>query len=379
MSKILKLVTGSNKYAGKEIIQSLQLEVQNEKFAEILKRNNIENINLISLGNSIATGYAVNSEIKPLLKRNEKLEKQLKSNNININTYSFARAQDNNDEHILDWIVNNIKQSEINKRVHVDFGNSSNAMDRTCITDENVEKYYPLKPKNDIGLSDLIMKNKENEANIIVYNGATGSFLDNFTRKGRHLNFHGFYRDFKSMEAILKTIYLKNPDTQVYVCGIPTFTKLNLTFYFNHKIKQICENYPNCTYVSPSPQHMIYDKDGNLSIDIHYNKHEYLNLNNNIMKSIVDNFERNRCLIDFDKTTKEISNICQYEEPDKKNTKKYMWNNINELMLKHKKVMDKDMLKTIKDYYKEKYPYDYFYTPKEKVEKILNKKIKKIK
>lgn len=379
MSKFLKLVTGSNKYAGKEIIQSLQLEVQNEKFAEMLKRNNIENINLISLGNSIATGYAVNSEIKPLLKRNEKLEKQLKNNNININTYSFARAQDNNDEHILEWILNNIKQSEINKRVHVDFGNSSNAMDRTCITDENVEKYYSLKPENDIGLSDLIMNNNENEANIIVYNGATGSFLDNFTRKGKHLNFHGFYRDFKSMEAVLKTIYLKNPDTQVYVCGIPTFTKLNLTFYFNHKIKQICENYPNCTYVAPSPQHMIYDKNGNLSIDIHYNKHEYLKLNNNIMKSIVENFERNRCLIDFDKVTKKISNTCQYDEPNMKNDERYMLEHINELMLKHKKVMNKDMLKTIKDYYKEKYPYDYFYTPKKEVENIIDENISRLK
>lgn len=379
MSSFLKLVTGSNKYAGKEMIQSLQLENQNERFSKMLKRNNIDTVNMTSLGNSIATGYSMNSVIKPLLKRNENLESLLNSSGININTYSFARAQDNNDEHVLDWILNNIKQSEINRRVHVDFGDGPNAMDRSCIIDENVEKYYPLNPVNDIGLNDLIMKNKENEANIIVYNGATGSFLDNFTRKGRHLNFHGFYRDFKSMEAVLKTIYLKNPDTQVYVCGIPTFTELNLTFYFNNKIKKICENYPNCTYVAPAPQHMIYDKNGNLSIDIHYNEHEYLKLNNNIMKSIVDNYERNRCLIDFDKTTKAISNTCQYDEPDKKNTKKYMWENINNLIVKHRNVIDKEMLKTIIEYYQEKYPYDYFYTPKEKVEKILDRKIRKLK
>ena len=215
-----------------------------------------------------------------------------------------------------------------------------------------------------------LMKNKDNEANIIVYNGATGSFLDNFTRKGRHLNFYGFYRDFKSMEAVLKTIYLKNPDTQVYVCGIPTFTRLNLTFFFNKIIKKICSNYPNCTYVAPAPQNMFYDKNGKLSIDIHYNENEYLRLNNNIMKSIVDNYERNKCLIDFDKATKKISDTCQYDEPNMKNDSKKMLEMFRGLISKYRRVMDIKMLKTIKKYYKEKYPHDYLYTPKKEVEKI---------
>jgi len=357
----------------------LKLENQNEKFIEMLKRNDITTVNLTSLGNSIATGYSVNSIIKPLLKRNESLETILECSGIKFNSYSFARAQDNNDEHILDWIVNNIKQSEINRRVHVDFGGGPNTMDRTCITDEDVEKYYPLEPENDIGLNDLIMNNNENEANIIVYNGATGSFLDNFTRKGKHLNFYGFYRDFKSMEAVLKTIYLKNSDAQVYVCGVPTFTRLNLTFYFNRIIKKICSNYPNCTYVAPSPQNLIYDKEGNLSIDIHYNEHEYLRLNNNIIQSIVKNFEQNRCLIDFDKATKKISDTCQYDEPNMKNNERYMLEAIETIIAKHNRVIDKEMLKIIKDYYKEKYPHDYFYTPKKDVEKIIDENISRLK
>lgn len=379
MSKFLKLMTGSNKYANKELKESLKLEKQNEKFVEMLKKNGITEVNLTSLGNSIATGYSMNSIIKPLLKRNERLENSLKSNNIKINFYSFARAQDNNDEHILDWILNNIKQSEINRRVHVDFGGGPNTMDRSCITDEEVETFYPLKPENDIGLNDLIMKKNKEEANIVVYNGATGSFLDNFTRKGKHLNFYGFYRDFKSMEAVLKTIYLKNSNTQVYVCGIPTFTRLNLTFFFNKTIKKICSNYPNCTYVASSPQNFIYDKNGNLSIDIHYNKNEYLRLNNNIMQSILDNYERNKCLIDFDNATKKISNICQYDEPNMKNDEEYMLRMLKELISKYRGIMDKKMLKIIRNYYKEKYPYDYFYTPKRKVEKILDKNISRTK
>ena len=71
---ILKLMTGSNKYANKELKESLKLESQNERFIEMLKSNGITTVNITSLGNSIATGYSVNSIIKPLLKRNETLE-----------------------------------------------------------------------------------------------------------------------------------------------------------------------------------------------------------------------------------------------------------------------------------------------------------------
>jgi len=69
-----KLVTGSNKYAGRTLKESLKLESQNEKFVEVLKRNGITTVNFTSLGNSIATGYSVNSIIKPLLKRNDTIK-----------------------------------------------------------------------------------------------------------------------------------------------------------------------------------------------------------------------------------------------------------------------------------------------------------------
>lgn len=70
---------------------------------ETLKQNSVKitNLRLISLGNSIASGYSMVRSTKPLLLRNESLEEVLQKENITLERHHFARAQNNNDEHIL--------------------------------------------------------------------------------------------------------------------------------------------------------------------------------------------------------------------------------------------------------------------------------------
>lgn len=347
----------------------------NNDFIEMLKRLEIENINLTSFGNSIATGYAMNDDIYPMLKRNDDLFNKLEEHNISVRIHSFARAQDNNDEHLLDWIINNKKESEINKLVHEDFNkNNKNKMDIRGLKQEYLEELYPTKLENDIGLQDLIKQGTESEPNIIVYNGATGSFLDNITRHGKHLNLHGFYRDFKSMEATLKTIYLINPNTQVYVCGIPNLTKLNLVVFLNHEIKKICKNYPNCTYVKPVPQNFIYKKNGKIIIDIHYNNEEYLKLNGNIIETITKNYEKVKILVKIDKLLKQYNEELFKNGYSSKEQNTEITSKIIELIENNKEKLTKKQLKEIIKYYKEKYAYDYYYTPRKTVIETLKTK-----
>lgn len=375
MSFFVSLLTGYKKYEIKKINNNKKLEKQNKKMVEMLKRNNISKINLTSIGNSIATGYSAIDTIKPLLKRNESLKKQLEKDGINYNCYSFARPQNNNDEHLLNWLIKNIKLSEVNRIVRLDFGKNINAMDSSCITDEEIEIHYPLNPKNDIGFKDLIMEGNDNEANIIVYNGGTGSFLDDVTRGRKRNLLSGFFRDFKSMDTILKIIYLKHPHTQVYICGLPTLTKLNLTAGLNKKIKRICDFYPNCTYVEPSSHNFFYLKNGLVKYDFHYNCNEYLNLNEHIINSIYNNYERNKCLIDFDIETKKINNYCQYEKPDARKDKTIMLDPMLKVINKYNEIMDKKMLKTIKNYYKRRYTSNFYLTPRNEVLTFINNQI----
>ena len=101
------------KLTKKEVLNLL--EKNNYEFASTLKMLSVSKINMICCGNSISSGYSMSSFTKPLLFRNEKLQEVLDENSIDLRRYHFSRAQDNNDEHIFGYLVNDTKLSEICK------------------------------------------------------------------------------------------------------------------------------------------------------------------------------------------------------------------------------------------------------------------------
>lgn len=339
-------------------VESIKLKLSdvNDSFIKFINENGINSVNLTSVGNSIATGYSMNDSIKPLLLRNDDLINRC---NFKLNLRAYARAQDNNDEHIFDWFLNNVKQSDINKKVQLDFI-SDKGMPHDNINNSDVIKYYPTEINNDIGLHDLIMQNDEDLANIIIYNGITGSFLDNVTRHGLHKGLYGFERDLVSLESSLKLIYLRNPYTQVYVCGIPNIAGLGVTnVIINSKIRKVCKKYPNCVYVSSVKQNFMYKKNSKLVVDVHYSDDEYLNLNKVILESIVHNYVPVKALIDFDIAMKKYSDVAEYGEKT----------DITELIdsVFYKYNLNDKQLKEIGKYFKERYPYDFYFTPRRDV------------
>ena len=332
-----------------------KLSSVNTDFIDFVNNNGISCVNLTSVGNSIATGYSMNDSIKPLLLRNEDLINRC---NFDLNLRGYARAQDNNDEHIFNWFIDNVKQSDINKKVQLDF-TSDNGMPHKTISREDVLKFYPTQISDDIGLKDLVCLDGEDLFNIIVYNGVTGSFLDNFTRHGMHKSLYGFERDLVSLESSLKLIYLLNPHTQVYVCGLPNILGLHITDLINKDIKRVCKMYPNCCYVSPVFQNFVYMKDGKIIVDVHHNEDEYLNLNKNILSAIINNYIPIKALTEFDIAMKRYSDVAEYgNKPDIKVV-------IDGIFSKYK--FDNSQIKKIVKYFKERYPYDFYYTPRSDV------------
>ena len=96
-------------------------------------------------------------------------------------------------------------------------------------------------------------------------------------------------------------------------------------------------------------------------IDIHYDKKEYIKFNINIMRSINSNFNEKNFLIDFDKLLKKI-NYLEFN-----NIKNNCLENLYDLVLNNKDLINIDVL----NYYRLRYPYDYFYTPKGYIEQML--------
>lgn len=354
-------------------IFDVQKQLNNE-LSFLFKKNGIKNFRFISFGNSIGIGYSMVRTIKPLLLRNNSLPDIMKANEINLDIHHFARSQNNNDEHLYSWIITNIKESIINNLNRLDFSNTPSSMISKGISLDEVNEYFPVSINPDYGLQDLILESSNDLANIIVYNGCTGSFIDNITRKGKLSQkfTYGIKRDIYGLEATLKFIQINNRNnncnTQVYLCGVPNFLGLNIGNIINNRLKKVAMRYANVVYVEPVKSKFLYSSidNGVLKFDIHYDEIEYLEFNNNIIDAINKNYLEVKALIDIDRKLFKYSRGIE---------------TINYHLLSDSNLIQSDIIKMIEDegidniyfYNKVKYylinrfPYDFYYIGKDNI------------
>ena len=356
--------------------------IQNEKNKELaneLASKGIKNLRITSVGNSIASGYSMVRTIKPLLLRNESLEEEMKKQGIDLELHHFARAQNNNDEHVFEWLMTNLTENEIHQYNRMDYSNLKNSMPSNGITQEKINLFYPIDLESSNGFRDIILESNPNLANILVYHGCTGSFLDNITRNGKisQMLMYGVKRDLTSLSAILKFIQSSNridgSNTQIYLCGAPNFLGLNISSLINRRLKKLADQYANVTYVDPVKSKFIYKKynDGGYGVDIHYDEEEYLKLNNHIIESIIDNYQLNKSLIYVDRTlyrySKDIEMYPEKIESDK--IEEQMVSFLSTVVSSNEDSVR--FLKKTKLYLLEREPYDFFYLGKNNIKKSL--------
>ncbi len=282
-----------------------ELELKNIKLAKEFKKFNITSVSLTSVGNSIGNGYSFANKTKPLLYRNETLKDTFKKEDINVNISHFARAQYNNDEEILLYILNNTRLSEINRLCRNDSLKGDTPV--KGISKEEWDEYYPLKPKYDPSINDILKRDEPGLANIVIYNGITGSFLDNITRSGNRSITYGMKRDSHFISAVFTYIQNLNRNsqskTQIYLCGAPRILNTQLTdIFMNRKLKEIAKEYANVSYIEPISRKILYKRENQSSIpDTHYDEEEYLKLNGKIIDKISDDYYINDSLLRIDK------------------------------------------------------------------------------
>ena len=357
-----------------------KLEQNNYSLAKLLKSYNISKINMICCGNSISSGFSMSHYTKPLLFRNENIEKIFKENEIDLKRYHFARAEDNNDEHILSYLLNDTSLSQVCKLNRFDL----KAMHSTGVDETNIDELYPLDDETTI--KGLI--NDYDSSNIIIYNGATGSFLDNVTRGGKHYLTYGIKRDCVSIEAFLKYIQEQNrsngTNIQVYLCGAPSILKAS-DLFINTKLKEISKKYANVVYVENISKKLLYKKEnGIITPDTHYDEIEYLDLNNKILEVIRQNYLITNMLINIDRGIYTLNTEYQLGEISLEEVKLGVGEVIdlslivNEKRLNQLNIDMKKVLKTIKEYLISRKPYDFHYAGKKNIKDSVDKHIKKI-
>lgn len=300
------------------------LELSNIKVAQKLTKLGINNLNISSLGNSIASGYSMLRKIKPLLNYNETLKSDLKNYNINLQTFNFSRAEDNCDAKTYEMIENNISLSEINILNWIDYAGNHLPIIKDKkgnfigMTDEMKQAYFPQKIDNDIRIRDIINPSKDFN-NIIIYNGGTGSVLDNLSRDGKHKLTFGIKKDMYSIDSIMRKIEILNERdlehnfTQVYLCGAPKYF-IPVTDLINNKLKQIARRYPHVSYVEPAKAPLIQKNiNSEIGIDFHYDEKGYKILNLNIMNKIKEDYIVNRSVIKTVKKFKDANDEAFYK------------------------------------------------------------------
>lgn len=155
----------------------------------------------------------------------------------------------------------------------------------------------------------------------------------------------------------------------MYVCGVPNLLGLNLSNLINTKIKKSCSLYSNVFYIDSIKSKVIYKVNNKFIFDIHYDEIEYLQFNIVILKNIILNFNKRHLFIEFDKLLKKFN---YYEYNDIEN---YCFEEIYELLDNNKNIINDELIYDLIKYYKSRYSYDYFYTPKEYIEALLLKNI----
>ena len=365
----------------------------NNNLASTLKQLSIKEVILTSLGNSIATGYSLVRKVQPLLLRNESIKDIFKKHEIDLDIFHFARAQNNGDEHIYDWIVNNRKLSDINKSVQVDYGNGKTSMDTPGFDRTKMNEYYPTYLEDDEGLQDIVLSNDDNLANIVVYNGCTGSFLDNVTRQGKISQklTYGLNRDIKSLEATLKFIQFSNrfnnTNTQVYLCGAPNWLGIHLTDILNNKLKKVAQEYANVTYVDSVTAKVFYPKKDitdpnqvqsllkkitNIAVDMHYDEVEYLKFNNNIIEAINDNYLIKSVLINLDRQLYKLNSLVERGEFSEENINGEILRIVASELKRFEDTRQLQKFKNIAiNYLIERFPYDFYYLQKSNIKNSL--------
>lgn len=348
------------------------LEKTNEKLIRFMKDYPKKGIMLSAIGNSISDGFSMSEPDRLLLDRNLGLIQIGKENGILVQKYQLSRSENNNSLAVANWIRNNCTEQDSynwNKEDYKRAIKSGNPL----LSEKEIETYFSNGSTQKV--QDIILRSNPEEANIVILNLGTGSFLDILTRHG-FLTISNIFcslkRDIIGISEILELIQNSNREnnsqTQVYLCGAPRIMNTVMTdLAMNPGIRKISKEYANVTYVPSFPRQAFYKtKNGMILPDPHYNQAEYYHLLNDIENHIINSFLVKDLLIDMDRILYGLS--VENDIKGAINKESDVLDIIDEFAKKYE-LKDEDynyFLKLAKDYIQNRYPFDFYRLSPEK-------------
>lgn len=343
-----------------------KLDKVNEELIKYMRDYPKDKLSLTAIGNSISDGFSLSEPGKLLLDRNLGLIDFGRNNGIEVETYQLSRSENNNALAVFNWILDNCCEKDSYKWNIEDYKRAIES-GSPLLTEDEIASFF--ENGSDKRIQDVLFNSDENNANIVIINLGTGSFLDVVTRHGSLSIpnvFHSVDRDIYGISSILELIQNNNrkngSNTQIYLCGAPRIMNTAITdIFMNPKIREIGNGYANVTYVPSFPRQAFYrTQSGSIIPDPHYNQAEYYHFLAEIENKIIDNYLIRNLMIDLDRVLYQMSNDndvngTNYSKNDIKDV-------INEIAKKYEsKTGDYNyFIEFIKTYIKGRYPFDYF-------------------
>jgi hypothetical protein len=356
-----------------------KLNETNEELIKFMKDYPKESISLTAIGNSISDGFSMSEPGKLLLDRNLGLIEIGEQSGIKVLKNQLSRSENNNSLTVANWIRNNCTEQDSynwNKEDYIRAIQQGNPL----LSAEQIETYFS--DGNMKSIKDIILDSNPTNANIVILNLGTGSFLDILTRHGSLTIpniFESVERDIRGISEILELIQnnnrTMNAHTQVYLCGAPRVVNTVITdIAMNSSIRNIGDEYANVTYVPSFPRQAFYKTPaGTIIPDPHYNHAEYFHFLDDIEKKIISSFLVKDLMIDMDAALFKLSDENDIKGAN--NNSSDALDVINEIA---KKYEDKDgnynyFIDLAKNYIKNRYSFDYYrLSPKENLSESVD-------
>lgn len=349
-----------------------KLDKVNEELIHFMRDYPKSSISLTAIGNSISDGFSMSEPGKMLLDRNLGLIDYGKISGVDVSTYQLSRSENNNSLEVARWIIENCCEKDSHRWNRVDYEraikNGSPLLDQG-----QVDEYFSSGSEKKI--QDVIFNPNKDNANIVILNLGTGSFLDVVTRHGSLSLPNVFFsvkRDVFGIVSILELIQnnnrKNNSNTQVYLCGAPRIMNTVITdIFMNPKLKKVSKMFANVTYVPSFPRQAFYKTPNGTTIpDPHYNQAEYYHFLAEVESKIIDNYLLRDLLIDLDRVLFQMSNDndvngTSYSRDDVRDV-------IDSIAKKYESKTGNYnyFIDFIKKYIKSRYPFDYYRVAPEK-------------
>lgn len=343
-----------------------KLDKVNEELVKYMRDYPKDKLSLTAIGNSISDGFSMSEPGKLLLDRNLGLVDYGKNNGLDVQTYQLSRSENNNSLAVSNWIIQNCCEKDSHNWNITDYERAIKN-GHPLLSEEEINDYF--KDGSDKRIQDIIFNNDKANANIVILNLGTGSFLDVVTRHGSLSIpnvFHSVDRDIYGINSILELIQNNNrqngSNTQIYLCGAPRIMNTAITdIFMNPKIKKVGSEFANVTYVPSFPRQAFYKTpEGTIIPDPHYNQAEYYHFLAEIENKIIDNYLIRDLMIDLDRVLYQMSNDndingTSYSKNDVKDV-------IDEVAKKYESKTGNYnyFIEFIKNYIKNRYPFDFY-------------------